>query len=364
MSRTMSDSEFIKETSGEKQDVISAPESRRGIKNWHLWLGIISSLAFLVLTLKGVNLAETVKALGKVNVWILIAAVASFVISIALKAIRWQLLLKVRKAPSFGRSFSILTIGQMVNSFLPAHLGEFVRAYLMGEAEADSKIYVLGTVAVERVLDLLLLSVSLLVLLSQMQLPDWLVISSKDTIWIIVLLVPCFLLLAWQRNFTLRVIEWASRVVPAGWREWILRQARFGLTSLEVIRRPTILVGLIGLSVAICINSVFTNYLVMLAVGITLPIWASLLLLVVLQVGTVVPASPGRIGVFQYLTILALSVFFVDKNLAFVYSLLLYLAAYLPTGPIGIYCLWREKVTWNTLDEAVAVIKRLRNLSK
>jgi uncharacterized protein (TIRG00374 family) len=364
MDKTMSDSELVEEKPGEEQSVIPSSVSRGGFKNWHLWLGILSSLAFLALTFNGVNLTETARALGRVNIWILIAAVASFVLSIAFKAVRWQLLLSVRKAPSFGRAFSILTIGQMVNSFLPAHLGEFVRAYLMGEAEADSKIYVLGTVVVERVLDLLLLSISLLVLLSQMQLPDWLVISSRDTIWIIVILIPCFLLLAWQKNFTLRVVEWASRIVPAGWREWILRQARFGLTSLEVVRRPQLMAGLLGMSVIICINSVFTNYLVMLALGISLPIWASLLLLVVLQVGTVVPSSPGRIGVFQYLTILALSVFFVDKNLAFVYSLLLYLAAYLPTGPIGIFCLWREKVTWNTLDEAVAGIKRLRNMSK
>ena len=360
----MPDSELVKETSGEGQRIVPSSQTRRGLKNWHLWIGIISSLAFLVLSLNGVNLAETAKALGRVNIWILIAAVASFVLSIAIKAIRWQLLLTVRKAPSFGRAFSILTIGQMVNSFLPAHLGEFVRAYLMGEAEADSKIYVLGTVVVERVADLLLLLVSLLVLLSQMKLPDWLIVSAQDTVWVIVILVPCFLLLAWQRKFTLRVVEWASRIVPVAWREWIVRQARFGLTSLEVVRRPRLLIGLVGLSLVICLNGAFTNYLVLRALGISLPIWAPLLLLVVLQVGTVVPSSPGRIGVFQYLTILALSVYSMDKNLAFVYSLLLYLAAYLPTGPIGIYCLWREKVTWNTLDEAAAVLNRIKNMAK
>ena len=332
---------------------------RWGLGRWQLWIGIMFSLGFLVLALRDVDLRETANALHRVNVLILSVAVASYVLSTAAKAIRWQLLLAVRKAPSFSRAFSVMSVGMMMNSFLPARLGDFTRAYLIGEAESDSKVYVLGTVAVEKVADLLFLLLSLMVLLSQMALPEWLSGSARGMALILAILVPCFVLLAWQRDFILRMVERASRFVPLAWREWLVQQTRYGLTSLDIVRHPRLLIGLFGWSLIIWIIGALTNYLVFLAMGLTLPFWASLLLLVVLQVGTAVPSSPGRVGVFQYLAILTLSIFSVDKDVALGYSIVLYLVVYLPMVLIGGYCLWHEKITWQKLYEAVTTLNRL-----
>ena len=339
-----------------------------GLGSWQLWLGVVFSLGFLWLALRDVDLRETANALRRVNMPILSAAVASYVFSAAARAIRWQLLLAVRKAPSFGRAFSVMSIGTMVNSFLPARLGDFTRAYLMGEAESDSKVYVLGTIAVEKVADLLFLLLSLMVLLSHtcpggrcqgMELPEWLAGSARGLALVLAILVPCFILLAWQKDFFLRMMERTSRFVPAAWQEWLMQQTRYGLTSLDVMRRPRLLIGLLGWSLIVWILGAFTNYLVFLALELALPFWASLLLLVVLQVGTAVPSSPGRIGVFQYLAILTLSIFAVNKDLALGYSIILYLVVYVPILLIGGYYLWREKITWQKLTEAAARLNRL-----
>lgn len=337
---------------------------RWGLGRLQLWIGCVFSLGFLWLALHDIDLRETVNALRRVNVPILSIAVASYVLSTSAKAIRWQLLLSGRKSPSFSRAFSILSVGVMGNAFFPARLGEFARAYLMGEAEADSKIYVLGTVAVEKVADLLFLLLSLTVLLSQMVLPAWLAGSARGMALVLVILVLCFVLLAWQRDFILRIVERISRFIPLAWQEWLVRQTRYGLASLDVVRRPRLLIGLFGLSLIVWIISALTNYLVFLALGLALPFWASLLLLVVLQVGTAVPSSPGRIGIFQYLVILTLSIFALDKNVALSYSIVLYLVIYVPIVLIGGYCLWREKITWQKLVEAAAMLNRLGNRTR
>jgi len=336
----------------EPRSVPSAPQ-RWGKGNWQLWIGVVFSLGFLVLALRNVDLTETANTLRRVNVLILGAAVASFVFSTAAKAIRWQVLLAVRKAPSFGRAFSILSVGLMVNTFLPARLGEFARATLMGEAEADSKVYVLGTVAVEKVADLLMLMILLALLLLQMALPEWLAGPARGMALVLAILVPCFVLLAWQSDFILRMVEQTSRFVPSAKREWLVRQTRYGLASLDVVRRPRLLIGLLGWSLIVWILSALTNTLVFLAMELAMPVWASLLLLVVLQVGTAVPSSPGRIGVFQYLVILTLSIFAVDKNVALGYSVVLYLVIYVPIALLGVWGLWHEKITWGKLTEAV-----------
>jgi hypothetical protein len=336
----------------------SALQSWR-LGSWQLWIGIIISLGFLVLALLDVDLRQTANALRQVNVLILGAAVASYALSIAAKAIRWRLLLTTHKAPSLGRSFSVLSIGVMMNTFLPARLGDFARAYLMGEAEADSKVYVLGTVAVEKVTDLFLLLLSLMVLLSRMALPEWLGGSARGLALVLAFLVPCLVVLAWQRDFILRMVEGVSRFFPQLWRGWLVQQMHSGLASLEVVRQPRLMIGLFGWSLIIWTISSLTNYLVFLALKIALPFWAALLLLVVLQVGTAVPSSPGRIGVFQYLVILTLSIFAVDKNVALGYSIVLYLVVYVPIVLLGGYCLWREKVTWKKIAEGAAVLNRL-----
>jgi uncharacterized protein (TIRG00374 family) len=344
----------------EESDKSTSKPSPWGLRSWQLWIGVVFSLIFLGLTLQNVNLSETAASLAHVNGLLLCVAVVSYVGSIAAKAVRWRLLL-TSKVPSYFRVFSILSIGQMMNAFIPAHLGEFARAYLMGEAESDSKVYVLGTVAVERTADLLFLLISLLLLLSQMILPDWLALPARDTSIVILLLVPIIIILVWKRDLILRMVRWASKFTPVAWRDWLIRQAAFGLASLDAIRRPRLLVGLFFWSTIIYLVSSLTNYLVILALGLTLPMWSSLLLLVVLQIGTAVPSSPGRIGVFQYLVILALSIYSLDKNIALGYSILLYLVIYIPITLIGVYCLWREKITWKTLEDAAAMLKRLKN---
>jgi glycosyltransferase 2 family protein len=340
------------ESSGKGPQPVRTVLRRRGLGSWQLWIGIVFSLVFIVLALRGVNLRETANTLHRVNVLILGAAVASFLLSVVAKAKRWQILLNVRKAPPFGRTISILSIGLMVNAFLPTRLGEFARAYLLGEAEAESKVYVLGTVAVEKVADLLSLLVLLSLLLLQMTLPEWLAGPARGTALFLVILVPGFIVLVWKKEFVLRMVERISQFFPSTWREWLVQQIRSGLASLDVIRSPHLLVGLFVWSSIVWTISGLTNYLVFLALELVMPVWASLLLLAVLQVGTAVPSSPGSIGVFQYLVILTLSVFGLDKNVALGYSLVLYLVIFVPIAVLGVWGLWHEKITWGKLTDA------------
>ena len=338
---------------GIKSPARSPEATKWRLRHWQIWLGVVFSLIFLVLALRGVDFAKTGDALRHVNVIFLGAAIISFVSSAAAKTIRWQLLLSGRKVPSFGRAFSVLFIGFMVNAFLPTRLGEFARAYLMGEAEEDSKVYILGTIAVEKVADILTLLLLLAVLLLRMSLPDWLAGAARATALVFAIVVPCFILLVWQRDFVIRIAERPYHFIPTTWREWLVKQTRDGLASLDVIRSPRRLAGVLGMSVLVWTISALTNYLVFRALYLIIPIWASLLLLVVLQIGTAVPSSPGSIGVFQYLAILTLSIFGMDKNVALGYSLVLYLVVYLPIALLGVWGLWHEKITWSKLTEGM-----------
>jgi glycosyltransferase 2 family protein len=328
--------------------------------SWQLWLGVAVSLACLVLSLRDVRLPDVMGLLGQVDAGWLAVAVASFVLTVGAKAFRWRMLLALRRAPSLGRAFSILSIGVMANGFMPARLGELIRAYLMGEAEAESKVFVLGTIAVEKIMDVVCLLLAMALVLMHMSLPDWLTGPSEVSALILAIVIPVGLFVAWRRDLVMRLVERVARLASVTWTDWLVRQAGSGLASLDVLRRPGLLAGLMILSAGIWLLSAATNYLVFLAMGLSWSAWAALLLLVVLQVGVAVPSSPGRVGVFHYLVVLTLSVFAVDKGVALGYAVVLHLVVYVPTAILGVWCLWQEKVPWQKLAEAASSLGRLR----
>jgi len=52
------------------------------------------------------------------------------------------------------------------------------------------------------------------------------------------------------------------------------------------------------------------------AIGVDLPIVAAFFLIVVLNFGLMIPSSPGGIGVFEFMVILALAPFGIEKEVA------------------------------------------------
>jgi uncharacterized membrane protein YbhN (UPF0104 family) len=323
---------------------------------WRLYAGLGVSLVALTLALRDVDLAGVGAAIGATDGRLLGLALGSYLLTVTVKAVRWRLLLSMQTAPSLSRAFSVLSIGMLVNALVPARLGELVRAYLMGESASPSKAFVLGTIAVEKLLELSNFALAVALLLSQVALPVWLVEPVRASALVLVSLSIAVALLAWQRTLAVGALNWVAGkgLVGPG---WLARQTEQGLQSLDFLRRPRLMLGILFWTFVVLVLGASTNYLVCAALGLSLPVWAPLFLLVVLQAGVAVPSSPGKIGVFHYLTVLALSVFGVPREAALGCGVLLHLIIYLPTATIGVWCLWRESLTWRKLTEAAGRLK-------
>jgi glycosyltransferase 2 family protein len=335
------------------QPVNNLPQTRPFTRSWQFWLGLVVSLACLMLALQGINLKEVIATLGQVDGWLMLLALMSVLATFTVKAVRWKLLLKDAH-PTFSQSFSIQSIGMLLNIFAPARLGDLARAYLMGEALHTSKVYVLGTIVIEKIFDLIFLLLCLIWVVSQVALPAWLTspaLRLSVTVSLIVILVG---LLAWKRREIASLVGSLAGHLPGNWSDWLVQRIGSGLESLEVFQQLEQLVGVIAWTILIGLLSVSTNMLVFKAVGMQVSIWAGVLLLVVLQVGVAVPSSPGRIGIFHYLVVLTLLVFGVGHETALGCAVMLYLVVIAPIGIVGAIFLWSEKVTWDKLKEAAA----------
>jgi len=324
------------------------------VRRWRLWLGTALSLTFLALTLRNVRLPEVMEAIVEANYPLLALALGTVIVTTLAKAARWGVLFHpYHRQPRFSKLFSVLLIGQMANAVLPARLGELIRAYMLGEIERLSKAYALTTIVVEKTLDGLMLTLILAILLPFIPLPSWLrqsgifIGSAFITLFILMFLV------AYRKDSVLCLVDGLLRLVP-GLKRLDL-PSRLGpiVEGLATLRSRESTLRLWGWSIFIWIMAALTNYLTFLAMGIAVPFLATPFLLVVLHLGRIVPSSPGQVGVFHYLCILALSLFSVERSLALSYSLVLHLIVFLPMIALGAFYLWKENYDLQRLVIAV-----------
>ena len=122
-----------------------------------LAFGIALSLVFLYLALRGVNPHLLWMAVSTFNWWWAVPFVGLTVLSMWLRAWRWHYLLSPTAQLSTARLFSPMMAGFAINGLLPARLGEFARAYVLGRKENLPFPRIFGTIVVERIFDTLTL---------------------------------------------------------------------------------------------------------------------------------------------------------------------------------------------------------------
>jgi uncharacterized membrane protein YbhN (UPF0104 family) len=152
----------------------------------------------------------------------------------------------------------------------------------------------------------------------------------------VILFVAAFVLML-SRDWVVKLL---GPIRIPGSRKSLGELAHLALGSLDVLKRWDLHLWLQFLSVAMWLIGVVVNYFVLLALDLQLPWISAFLLMAVLMVGGIVPSSPGKIGVFQYLCILTLGLFGVDKSIGLTYGILLYLVAYGTPMVGGIIALW------------------------
>lgn len=308
-----------------------------------LLLGTALSLLFLWLAFRGTPVAQIVDAFTQADYRFVTLALSLVLISPLVRAARWKLLYHPNHAGlSIWRLAGILLIGQMLNIVVPARTGEIARIYFMGRSEDRSRALTLGTIAIEKWLDILMVLILLLFMPAVVALPAWFRDSRAGLAAFAGAFFGTALILSHGKSQLMSLVERLASFMSPEWQERTRRGVGLALSSLDVLRSPRVGLQLQLWSCAILSFSVLVNYLTFKALGIDLSLTAALFLLAVLQVGVAVPSAPGKLGVFHYLCILALGFFGIDRSVALGYSFLLYATVFLPPVVLGVVGLWIE----------------------
>jgi uncharacterized protein (TIRG00374 family) len=299
--------------------------------------GMVLGSAALWLAFRGIGFGDLVRATSAVRPDLTLAALASTCLTLVLGTLRWQLLFYPQhRHRRFHALFRAVIVGQMVNIVSPVRVGEIARLYALAESERVSKTQVLATLALEKVLDLVVFGLAVALLLALMALPDGVRVKTSAQLSVGgAALVGLWLMARYAIAIARRVERWLPRLPPR-WRSIAKSTLVRFVDGLGTLRRLHTGGALLALSLAVMTASATTNYLVMLAFDFDVPAWSALFLLVLLQVGSVPPSLPGKIGVFHYLTVIGLAVFGVERSAAFSYSIVLYAVALLPKVVLGV----------------------------
>ena len=317
------------------------------------------SLAAVYLFFRAAPPGQMLASLNQLNLWWLIPATIIYVFSYCFRALRWHYLMRPIARVKFSPLFSALMIGFLGNNILPAHLGEVVRAIVLGRSQGVSKSATMATVVLERIYDGLTVLFMLLLVLLFVDLPVGQVKGSLITTeslhtagWLGLALFAGILIalqaFRWQRAVSLRVMGWLMRPLPERFSGKILSACDSFCDGLALARaRDLVWIGFYSL----CTWAVLAvwSWMFILAFGIHLGIMAGVLMEVVLALALLIPAAPAFVGTFHLAAAATLAFMGANPGVAGSYAMVLWLDHFVATTLLGIYYLWRLGLGWGAL---------------
>lgn len=311
---------------------------------WKLFLGIIISAVFLFFAFRSVDPHEISFALKTARYTYVIPAVSLGLLSLCFRALRWKYLMDPIKKTGFRNLFSATSIGFMANNVLPARMGEFIRAYVIGQKEGVSKSSAFATVVVARIFDgltVLLLFVAILLRYSYTY-PGWL----RKIVYLAFLLyfaaIGFVILLRLSSDTAFRIADFFLKPFPQKLSDAVNRLLRSFIDGLEVIHSARNIIIAAFFSLLVWIPNALMIYILAHSLSIALPISGAVLLLVIIALGITIPSAPAFIGTIQYVSVAGLALFGVSKASALSFSILFHLVSFLPVTIVGFLFLFAD----------------------
>lgn len=319
----------------------NAARNRRPI----LWtvFGTLLGVVLLYAATRKVDAATLVATLKSANLWWGLAFIVIVVGFTALKAWRWQLLLRPIVEVKFNRLHSAIYIGLAVN-FLVAHVGEFLRTAMVARNNQAAVSAVLATVVVERALDFVaFLAVIACLSLTASNLPDYVGTAVVITGGVVVLAVIALYTFLHPPQWLLRLIITLSRPIPEALKSWSLHQIERFQIGLVAIRDMRMMLTVIAISVlqwSLIVGAIWCSAA---AVGESATIVALVATFVLILLALMLPNSPLQIGTAQLAFTIGLGTGGIMATTAVAASLIYTMFLIMPVMMIGGICLLNNR---------------------
>jgi glycosyltransferase 2 family protein len=312
-------------------------------------LGVLSSVVFLTLAVQQVDWARTAATLRGANWALLSLGIGAAVATIVTFAFRWRLLLSSTAELSVKDTFSYIMIGYLANIVFPLRLGEVARAVLLGRRRGISASLVFGSVVLERTLDVLTILMLALGISFIMDIPPAVRVGMMTLAGAGLVALATLLILARSGNRVVDLVGKLSTFIPRVLAERLTMLVPRFAAGLGTLRDGRELGSVLCLSALAWTIAGTATMSYIAAFNLHAPWYAGFFVLTVTNLGSAIPSSPGFIGVYHYLAVLALSVWIPDKSEALGYAIGTHGISVLVNILLGCTCLAREGVALQSI---------------
>jgi uncharacterized protein (TIRG00374 family) len=312
--------------------------------------GIGLAGAGLYIFLRDVDAAQLGHDLQSMPWWAIACGVSLTILTLLLRAIRWNLILPHSTAASRRGLFGIVMIGFMVNNLLPARLGEATRVLLLWKRNNFTVAQSAGSVVLERAIDsiifLLFFSVPALVLPGlRPVLPYALPMAAASAAAVLVLLL--YLLFPSRMK---RFFKWCCTLLPHRFRDRILVIGRDLVSNLHWLFNPRKCLVMIVLSIATV--ACHAAMMIIFVHEATFGVLAGMFSSACAALGAAIPLSPGYVGTLHAALQQGFVLCGIDVNKAVAVATIYHAVGYITVMIPGLWYFFRMRISFKDISRS------------
>lgn len=347
------------------------------------FIGLTISAVFLWAAFQGLDPGAVWESLRTANPLLIALAGLWYFAAVLVISLRWRFLLRPiwrtappspsapddpalappqeRRLPTPLHIMGLVSVGYMGNNVFPLRAGEILRVALAARDFGAPFARIATTVLVERILDGIVMLTFILaaLLLGGFPLAESVRPGALLLAPLFVVALALFLYFALHPAQLRALAERIIAIFPQRFRPPLQQLIGDAIDGLEALRTPADALGAILFSYASWMLEASTYLIVARAFDLPVDYWAMLLVVGVVNLAGLIPASPGQFGVYETFVRATLTAIGVGETAALAFAFSIHIVIWLPVTLVGFYVLWRRGVGWNVLRRARELEKEL-----
>ncbi len=324
-------------------------------------LGFLVAIVFLALAFRNTNLDEVLESLRGVNYWWLLLMFLCLILSHAMRSLRWRYLLEpIKMNIGLRNLFSGVMIGYMMNNVLP-RAGEIARPYAIGKLESIPKSSALGTIVVERLMDMMCFLVLILLIPLVYDGPllntfPWIEQAGLITAIVSIGLFVAMMFLMFRRDWTSALVGGLAKVLPGRFATKVEILAHSFLDGFLFLKRPGNFAIILILTVVVWGLYLLMTFVSFFAFGFQtqLGLGSALVVLAISSIGVAIP-TPGATGTYHFFTSETLvRLFLIDADAALSFATATHAVGFIGVTIIGTYFFFHDHMRMKEVVESKA----------
>jgi len=318
-----------------------------------LAVGVAISAIFLWLAFRDVAFADVWASMRTASPMGLLAVTAAGLLGIVTRGQRWVPLFRKGTGVTVRHAFAAQAIGFAGNTVLPFRAGEPLKAYALAQRTHQSFTKVLATVVLERVFDLMGVSVALGLAMALVPIPETAGTQVNGAVRLLSLVavaaVAGILAFVFLRQRMLGVIDAIVDRLPHALGQPLHTMVHAFVDGLDALGDAWQMLRVIALTAWVWITMALPFALMSIAFGFGTTYGAAawqvgIVCVAIVAVFVMIPAAPGFVGTYQAGCIVSLAIFSVPREEALAFSLLVHFLTLAPVTIVGLVLAFRQGV--------------------